>query len=95
MIEDVLDVISSILLLPLQLLLLPIDAFLSQIDGLEVIPDSIEAITGFVGTIPETVLYLTGINPVLWNATILVFVAYMTASPTINMLKTIWRFVRP
>ena len=89
------DVIITILILPLQVVLLPIDALLAQIPGIGIVASSITQLTSFIGTIPETLVNLTGIAPLLWNVFFLTFILWLTATPTINMLKKVWAWVRP
>lgn len=89
------DLILDILLLPLQAILIPIDAILSQITGLEVIPQSINAVTSLIGTIPSTLVYISGINPLLWNGIIAVAILNLTAVPSINVIKRVWAWVKP
>lgn len=91
MVEGLLE----ILLLPLQLLLIPVDALLNQIPGLSIIPVSIMAIVDLVGNIPSTLVYITGLSPILWNTTIFIMILNLTAIPAINMGKRVWAWVRP
>lgn len=91
----ILDTIVNILFVPLQLVLLPIDALLAQIPGITVIPQSINYIVSFIGTIPETIVALFGISPFLWNAQFLLFIIYIGVLPLINGVKKIWEWVRP
>lgn len=92
---DVVDIILNILFVPLQVIMLPLDGLLSNIPGIGIIPSSINAIVGFVGSIPATIVKIMGVAPVLWNATITMFIAWLLASPAINLGKTIWAWLRP
>lgn len=87
--SGLISALVSALIMPFQLVLSPIDALLNNINGIDVIPNAISSITTFVGTIPQTLVSLTGINPVIWNATMLVFVAYIGLAPAINGVKKI------
>lgn len=87
--SDLIGALVTALLMPFQLVLVPIDNLLNNINGIEVIPNAISAFVGFVGSIPETIVSLFGLNPVLWNATLLVFVAYIGLAPAINGVKKI------
>lgn len=89
------SIIVQVLIIPIQVIIVPIDAFLNLIPGISIIPDSISAVAGFISTIPSTLVSLFGINPLLWNATILLFIAYIALVPGINLVKKIWSFVRP
>lgn len=91
----VIQVIVDVLLLPLQVILIPIDALLSQIPGLSQVPLAIGNILSLIGSIPQTLVSLAGINPTLWNVFFLTFVLYLGAAPAINALKKIWAWLRP
>lgn len=93
--DSFVNVFLSALLAPLQIVLTPIDALLNQIQGIQVIPNSISAIGQFVGTIPQTLVVISGINPVIWNALFSVFVLYIGLAPTIQGLKKVWAWIRP
>lgn len=93
--DQVLDVFLNIMLLPLQVVLLPIDALLAQIPGIAAIPQTLNSFTTFIGDIPETLVALTGINPLIWNMLITVFVLYLGLAPAIQGIKNVWAWVRP
>lgn len=93
--DNLIDTVINLLLIPLQLVLTPIDMLLSRINGLEIIPQAIINITSFVGSIPSTLVNLTGLNPLLWNLFFSVFITYMLLSPGINIIKKVWAWVRP
>lgn len=84
----------DIALLPLQFILIPVDALLAQIPGIGAIPGYINQLFSFIGSIPSTLVSLTGIAPLLWNVAIGAFIVFFTLSPTINIVKKIWAFVR-
>ena len=86
--------IVAVILSPLQLILIPVDKLLSQIPGIGIIPASISSITGFVGSLPSTVVSLLGVSPILWNAVISVFLLNFTLLPSIQLLKKIWAWIR-
>lgn len=94
-IGDIIQTIATILILPLQIVLLPIDMIFAQIPGISVIPSAVRSILAFIGSIPETIVYLFGINPILWNCIFLTFTFYITASPAIQIIKKVWAWVRP
>lgn len=89
------DILITILILPLQLVLVPLDALLAQIPGIGIVPSSFAGLTSFVGSLPSTMVNLVGLNPILWNMFFLTFVLYITASPTVSLVKKIWAWVRP
>jgi hypothetical protein len=89
------EIITTILLLPLQLILIPVDAFLAMIPGISAIPSAINYMVGFVGTMPSLLVNLSGVQPFLWNMLIISFIMFITATPAINGLKKIWAWVRP
>lgn len=93
--DFVTDTIITILLLPLQAVLIPIDALLAKIPGIGAIPSAINGILQFVGSIPGTILNLTGINPILWNTMLSIFVLYIVLAPGIQGMKKVWAWVRP
>lgn len=93
--DIIIDTLLTVLIAPLQLVLLPIDALLNNIPNIALIPQSISAITQFVGAIPSTIVKLTGASPVLWNLLIVTFVLYLTLTPSISVLKKVWAWVRP
>ena len=92
---DIIHTIATILILPLQIVLVPIDMIFAQIPGIGVIPSAIRSILTFIDSIPETIVYLLGINPILWNCIFIAFTLYITASPTIQIIKKVWAWVRP
>lgn len=92
---DVTAIILDVLLLPLQLIMVPIDSLLAQIPGIGQIPSYIASFFSFIGNMPATVVRLTGIAPAIWNTALLVFLLFFTLSPSINVAKKIWAWVRP
>lgn len=72
----------------------PIDFLLSPIPGLQVIPDSITAISSFIGNLPGTIVSITGISPLLWNGVFTIFILYFTLTPSINLMKKIYNWIR-
>lgn len=88
-VTTIITALVSALLIPFQLVLVPIDTLLNNINGIDSIPSSISSITQFVGTLPQTLVVLTGANPFLWNTLFLVFVTYIAAAPAINGVKKI------
>lgn len=89
------SVLIDIMILPLQLVLVPIDYLLANIPGIAAIPSAISGVLSLIGAIPSTLVYLFGINPLIWNSLIMTFLAYITFSPTIQFAKKIWAWVRP
>lgn len=87
--SDIINALVTALLFPFQLILTPIDALLNNINGIEVIPNAISSVVSFVGSLPQTIVSLFGVSPLLWNATILVFVVYIGLAPTVNGVKKI------
>lgn len=85
----------TILLLPLQMILAPIDFILNAVPGIEIIPATLTTVTGVIGSLPETLVSIAGIHPLLWNASFLVFIAYIGLTPTINLVKKLWAWIRP
>lgn len=91
---DFVGFLLDIALLPLQFILIPIDALLAQIPGIGVIPSYINSLFSLIGSLPSTLVSLTGIAPLLWNIAIGVFVLFFTLSPSINIVKKIWAWLR-
>lgn len=95
MIPDILDILITVLILPLQVVLIPIDALLAKIPGIAAIPAAISGVLSFVGSIPSTIVSLTGIQPLVWNALFVIFVLYIGLAPAIQGVKKVWAWVRP
>ena len=93
--NTIVSTIVDVLLLPLQFLLIPVDALLNNIPNIASVPEAITSIISFVGTLPSTLVSLTGLAPFLWNALFLVFLLYIGSAPSINLLKRVWAWVRP
>lgn len=91
---DFVAFLIDVALLPLQFILIPIDALLAQIPGIGMIPSFISNLFSFIGQIPQTLVSLTGLSPILWNLAIGAFLVFFTLSPAINIIKKIWAFVR-
>lgn len=91
----VLDVIVTILILPLQVVLIPIDALLAKIPGIAAVPSAINGIVTFVASVPSTLVNITGIHPLIWNALFVTFVLYIGLAPGIQGIKKVWSWVRP
>ena len=72
----------------------PVDYLLKQIPNINVIPDSISAMTSYVGSIPSTIVSLTGISPIIWNAIISTLLLYFAVIPTINGIKKLINWIR-
>lgn len=89
------DVFITLLILPIQVILIPIDSVLAQIPNIGIIPSSLNAITSFIGSTPQTLVTFMGVSPHLWNSVFLIFVLYISASPTIQIVKKVWAWVRP
>lgn len=89
------SIFVNILLIPLQFILIPIDALLSNIPGIGVIPASLSAIMSVVGSIPSTLVVLSGMSPILWNSFFLLFVLYIGSAPGIQLIKRVWAWIRP
>jgi len=92
--DPIVDAIVNILLFPLQVIFIPIDHFLAQIPGIGIIASSIRSMTSFVGSLPETLVNLIGLSPVLWNIFFTLFMLFIVLAPAINMVKKIWAWVR-
>lgn len=88
------DAILSFFMFPLHVILTPVDYLLKQIPNINIIPESISAIVGYVGNIPSTLVSLTGISPVIWNAIISTLLLYFAVIPTINGIKKLINWIR-
>lgn len=95
LVSNLLDIIFAFIMFPIQVIMYPVDLLLDQIPGIEVIPDSIFAIVGFIGSLPQTLVSLMGLSPFIWNALFVVFVLHLGLSPAINAIKRVWAFIRP
>lgn len=95
MLDTVIDTVVTLLMMPLNAIIFPIDLLLSNIPGIEAVAIAIHAVVSYVGVIPEMIVHLTGVNPFLWNLPFLLFVLWMFAAPTINIIKKVWAFFRP
>ena len=89
------SILVDILLLPLQFILMPVDLLLSNIPGISAIPNAISGLTGIIGSIPSTMVVLSGASPILWNGIFLLFVLYISAAPGVQLVKRIWAWIRP
>lgn len=92
--NSVFDAILSFFMFPLHIILTPVDYLLKQIPNIDVIPNSISAIVGYVGNIPSTIVSLTGISPVIWNAIISTLLLYFAIIPVINGIKKLINWIR-
>lgn len=88
------DALLSFFMFPLHIILTPVDYLLKQIPNIDVIPNSISAIVGYVGNIPSTLVSLTGISPVIWNAIISTLLLYFAIIPVINGIKKLINWIR-
>ena len=88
------DAILSFFMFPLHVILTPVDYLLKQISNIDVIPNSISAIVGYVGNIPSTLVSLSGISPIVWNAIISTLLLYFAVIPTINGIKKLINWIR-
>lgn len=88
------DAILSFFMFPLHVILTPVDYLLKQIPNIDVIPNSISAIVGYVGNIPSTLVSLSGISPVIWNAIISTLLLYFAVIPAINGIKKLINWIR-
>lgn len=88
------DAILSFFMFPLHVILTPVDYLLKQIPNIDVIPNSISAIVGYVGNIPSTLVSLSGISPIIWNAIISTLLLYFAVTPTINGIKKLINWIR-
>lgn len=84
-----LSLIIDILLIPVQFFLIGFDYILSAIPGLTNIGGYLMSITQYGKGIPETIAYLIGVEPLLWNMTFAIFVIYLTWSPIVQTVKFI------
>ena len=92
--NSVFDAILSFFMFPLHIILTPVDYLLKQIPNIDVIPNSISAIVGYVGNIPSTIVSLTGISPIIWNAIISTLLLYFAVIPVINGVKKLINWIR-
>ena len=92
--NSVFDAILSFFMFPLHIILTPVDYLLKQIPNIDVIPNSMSAIVGYVGNIPSTIVSLTGISPVIWNAIISTLLLYFAIIPVINGIKKLINWIR-
>lgn len=92
--NSVFDAILSFFMFPLHIILTPVDYILKQIPNIDVIPNSISAIVGYVGNIPSTIVSLTGISPIIWNAIISTLLLYFAIIPVINGIKKLINWIR-
>jgi hypothetical protein len=92
--NDIINGAIAVLILPLQALLIPFDALLAQIPGIGIIPATLTSVLGYIGSLPSTLVSLSGINPIIWNALFLTFVLYFTSAPVIQFIKKVWAWVR-
>ena len=92
--NSVFDAILLFFMFPLHIILTPVDYLLKQIPNIDVIPNSISAIVGYVGNIPSTIVSLTGISPVIWNAIISTLLLYFAIIPVINGIKKLINWIR-
>lgn len=92
--NSVFDAILSFFMFPLHIILTPVDYLLKQIPNIDVIPNSISAIVGYVGNIPSTIVSLTGISPIIWNAIISTLLLYFAIIPVINGIKKLINWIR-
>lgn len=88
------DAILSFFMFPLHVILTPVDYLLKQIPNIDVIQNSISAIVGYVGNIPSTLVSLSGISPIIWNAIISTLLLYFAVIPTINGIKKLINWIR-
>lgn len=93
--STVIDVILTVFLLPLQLILLPFDLLLSRIPDIGLIPTTLTSVISYIGQLPTTLVHISGVNPILWNITVTIFLLFVSGVPIINMFKKIWAFLRP
>lgn len=84
----------NLLLVPLQLILAPVDLLLAQIPNIEFIPQSIGYFVKMVGSFPSLLVYLFGIEPIIWNFFVSIVVVKLTYLPSINMLKRLLKWIR-
>lgn len=94
-IGNIVGMVINVLMIPIHFILAPIDMFLDQLPGIKVVPDSISAITGLIGSLPSTMVNLIGLSPILWNILFTSFVLFVTLVPAINALKKVWAWIRP
>ena len=83
------DIVISLVMIPMILVFTPLDLMLTFIPGLTVIPAFIHSLTSYLSGIPDTMVSLTGLNPILWNIVFNAFLLYMFVSPTINLIKLV------
>lgn len=88
------DALLSFFMIPLHIILMPVDYLLKQIPNISIIPQSISAIVGYVGSIPSAIVSLIGISPIIWNAIISTLLLYFAVIPTINGIKKLINWIR-
>lgn len=87
---NVFDSIIMVFLQFVMILFTPIDALLNTIPSLAIIPQSITAIGTYIANVPSTLVSISGLSPHLWNASITIFLLFITISPAINLVKVIY-----
>lgn len=92
--NELFDGFITMLFLPLQVIFAPIDALLNQIPGISSISAYLSQFASFISTIPEFIVNFFGINPLLWNGVLIVFVLYLLIIPTINVVKVLLTWLR-
>jgi len=84
------DTLFPVAIYPLTLLLSPLDSMIQKIapqlnDGLGYLNDFF----AFIGSIPEYLCYITGLNPNLWNAFCGLAISYMLIASLIGLAKKV------
>lgn len=90
----VLDFLMSIFLNISVLLIAPLDKFLNFFPSLDIIPTTIETLGNYLGNIPSTIIYITGLSPMLWNLFFTLFIVYILTTPALNLTKKIYNWIR-
>jgi len=89
------ELIFNLLTFPLMIIFAPIDMLLNMIPNISIVPTVIGQGVSFIGKIPETMFYLIGLNPIIWNLLLGILLLYLTVSPVVNGFKRFWAWVRP
>jgi len=81
------ELILSILLAPVQFFFIWIDKILSLFGDFSIIPSTLHYFISFIGTIPDLIVYTTGVNPILWNGYLLILIGFLSMAPAIQGVK--------
>lgn len=88
------DFIVSAVMLPMVIVFAPIDALLQFIPGISELPQYIFSVINFVGTVPDTLVTISGLSPILWNLSFNLFLLYIVIAPSLNLIKIVLEWIR-